>query len=72
MCALAYVIQLDKVERQADAMLIVTGVARALGAEVELLDLAQVRADFDSALAAEPVDSDRAALLEGLGLRVRG
>jgi hypothetical protein len=71
---LAYVIQLEKVERQADAMLIVTGVARALGAEVELLDLAQIRADFDSALAAEPVavDSDRAALLEGLGLRVRG
>jgi hypothetical protein len=61
----------ERLERQANATMIVTGVARALGGDGEVVDPAQVRADFDAALRAEPVevDDDRAVLLEALGLR---
>jgi hypothetical protein len=52
-------------------MMIASAVARAVGGEGEVVDPGQVRADFDAALRAEPVevDDDRAVLLEALGLR---
>jgi hypothetical protein len=66
------VIQVERLDRQANAMLIVSGVAQALGGEAELVDPAQVRIDFDAALAAAPAVGDvddRTVLLEALGLR---
>jgi len=70
LCALAYVIQLKKVEREAQALMTASGVARALGADVEIVDLARAAADFDAELRAEPEEEDdKALLLEGLGLR---
>ena len=57
-------------DRTANAMLIVSGVAQALGGEVEVADPAKVRADFDAALCAVPsAPSEREALMEALGLR---
>lgn len=47
--------------------------AMAVGAQVEMPDEHQIRADFDEQLRAEPkrdeTDPDRLALLRGLGLR---
>jgi hypothetical protein len=62
----------ERLDRQANAMLIVSGVAQALGGDGELVDPVQVRVDFDEALAAPPASGevdDRAVLLEALGLR---
>jgi hypothetical protein len=66
------VIQVDRLDQQANAMLVASAVARAMGGEGEIVDPDQVRADFDRALAAEPVEPDeQAILLEALGLRDR-
>jgi hypothetical protein len=70
LCALSYVIQVEQVDAQANAQLIASAVARALGHEVEIVDPGQVRRDFDTALRADPeAEDDAALLLEGLGLR---
>lgn len=67
---MAYTLLTDRLEARALAACTGAIVAQALGAEVEVPDPDQVRAEFDAALAAEPVavDSDQRVLLSALGL----
>jgi len=70
LCAVVYAIRLEKVEREAQALMTASAIAQVFGSDVEIVDLAQAAADFDAQLCAEPVDeTDEAILLEGLGLR---
>ena len=67
---MVYTLLTDRLEARALAAYTVAGIAQALGADVTVPDPDQVRADFDEALAAEPValDSDQQVLLSALGL----
>jgi hypothetical protein len=68
----AYTLLVDRLERRALAAYTVAGIAKALGGEGEMPDPDRMRADFDTALAAEPVqvDPDRRLMLNALGLEV--
>lgn len=71
---MAYVLLLDDLRRRADNALLVAGMARAAGADVELPDWDSIRADFDQHLispmdAAPVVVDDRTTMLRALGLR---
>lgn len=68
---MAYVLMLETLERLALAAIQARLTARALGSDVEVPEWFTVRADFDTALAAEPerIDPDREAMLEAVGLR---
>lgn len=67
---LAYVSLRDLVEARANTNRIITGFARVLGGEAELVDPDEVLAVFDEGLRAEParVDPDQAELLRELGV----
>lgn len=69
---MAYTLLVDRLERRALAQYTVAGIAKALGGDGEMPDPDQIRADFDTALAAAPVqvDPDRRLLLTALGLEV--
>lgn len=72
LCAVAYTLLTDRLERRVLAQYTVAGIAAALGGGGDLPDPDQARADFDTALAAEPVavDPDKQVLLTALGLEV--
>jgi hypothetical protein len=70
-CAVAYVLWLEEVNRQTDIQTQAALFARAMGGEVEIPDRMQIRARFDQLLAEEPAGrptSRRAVLLEAFGV----
>jgi hypothetical protein len=70
MCDLSYVILLRKLEAQVNAELVMMASLAAAGGKVEIPDPAARRAEFDTALSAEPdmVDPDTAVLMDALGV----
>jgi len=62
---------LGQLERFALAAIQAAATARALGSPAPVPDWAEIRADFDTALAAEPqrVDQAEQAMLVAIGLR---
>jgi hypothetical protein len=71
LCAVAYTILVDNLERYSVALFTVAGVAAALGGTGEMPDPEDIRAQFDEALAEDPrvVDPKQAAMRRVLGLR---
>jgi predicted RNA polymerase sigma factor len=66
------VLQLDELERHYHTNALITGMARAAGAEgAQLPGWPKIRAEFDELLAAAPapVDDRDSTLLQALGLR---
>jgi hypothetical protein len=67
------VLLLEQLERHTHTAVLAAATFRAAGADnVEIPDWEQVRRDFDTQLAAEPVElatDDRTVLLRALGLR---
>ena len=70
MCDIAYVLLVERLERQVLSERQVAAVLAASGAEdVVMPDMDDARADFEAALVADPVpESPRAALLRELGV----
>lgn len=62
---------LDELERRVATATLAASLQQAMGAEVEIPEWGEVRAEFDERLVAEPVREDprRLVLLRGLGLR---
>jgi hypothetical protein len=71
LCALAYVVMLETLERMAMVVIGSKMTARLSGVDVEVPNWYQIRVDFDQALAVEPerVDVGKLAMLEAIGLR---
>jgi hypothetical protein len=71
LCAVAYVVMLDMVERMALVAIGSKMSARLSGMDIDIPNLFELRANFDQALAAEPerVDVGKLAMLEAIGLR---
>jgi len=69
-CAVAYVMVLDRIERRCDAFTQAAAVSRAMGGEAEIPDFDEIRDKFDRWLCEQPaeLDPDDAALREALGL----
>lgn len=72
MCALAYVLWLEELDRQIAVQTQATLFARAMGADAEVPDPRRARARFDELLAAEPSGvgerTRRQTLLEAFGV----
>ena len=70
MCDIAYVLLVERLERQVLSERVVAATLAAGGAEdVEMPQMDEARATFEAALVAEPVpESPRAALLRELGV----
>lgn len=68
---MVYVWQLEELERQTTTQILAATYARSMGADVEIPDWWEVRAEFDAWLISEPprVDPDREVLMRALGLR---
>lgn len=65
---------LEHLERRVQTMVLIAGMGRAAGADVEIPDWDKARGDFDMQLSAEPTpmspeDADKLTLLQALGLR---
>lgn len=61
---------IERVDAYAVASYTVAGIAAVFGGDVDMPDPDKARAEFDTALAAEPprLDSDQQVLLSALGL----
>jgi hypothetical protein len=70
LCAVAYVLLLERLERQVSALTSGAVVARAIGSDVDIPMIDDVRAEFDAWLCSEPelVDPDMATMRYALGL----
>ena len=70
MCDIAYVLLVERMERQVLSERQVAAVLASGGAEnIEMPQMDEARAEFDAALVAEPVpESPRAAMLRELGV----
>ena len=69
-----YVLLLDMLEKRFERQVFAATMAAAVGAEVEMPDELEVRAEFEAWLREPPkadveADPDRLALMRGLGLR---
>jgi hypothetical protein len=73
-CAVAYALLVEQLERRVQTAVLVAGTARAMGGEAEIPDWDKVRSDFDTDLLSEPEpmtaeEYDRFITLKALGLR---
>lgn len=73
MCAVAYALRIEELERRATTDDLAAILAASHGADVPVPDPAEQRAAFDRWLASEPtplspIDSDRAMKMRALGL----
>lgn len=73
MLAVAYVLRLEDLRREVDALNMATSVAAALGSGGTYLDWSTVKAEFDDDLAAEAaVPADQPVTTSGIKLRALG
>lgn len=72
-CAVSYVLQLDDLRRRVETAQLIAGMARAMGNDVPVPDLDEVRAEWEAALCAPPVevtaDPKTLQLKRALGIR---
>lgn len=73
LCAVSYVLQVDDLRRRVETAQLMAGFHRAMGNDVPVPDLDDVRAEWEAALCAEPeetrADPKVLTLKRALGIR---